>query len=78
MKKLWTALAETHLTASAKSRWFIALMVIGTSALGGILWLLFGRIFLAEVSWLLCFIGYPGVFWGFFGSVVYLYNHEFV
>ena len=60
-----------------KNKLFIFLMIIEMAALGGVVWWVAGRFALQEISWFLCFMGYPGLFIGFYGAILYLYNHEF-
>lgn len=77
MKRLWTILNKSNLKYDVKNRIFIAVMTIISSILGGFVWLVLGRMIFPEISWLICFIGYPGIVKGFFGSILYIYNHEF-
>ena len=74
---IWNMINELNIKANSKSALFIFIMVVITGGLGGIAWLIAGRWFLADFWWLVCFIGYPAVFFGFLGGVIYLYNHEF-
>ena len=58
-------------------RVFLWLLAVANILIGAGLWLLIGRIFLPGTEWLICFMGYPAIFIGFFGGVIYLCNHEF-
>lgn len=77
MQLVWQLVEETELAISTKNRLYITSMTIIDLVLGTLAWCLVGRIFLPGVDWLLCFMGYPAVFGGVIGSVMYLYNHEF-
>ena len=71
MKQLWNVVNGLDVRKDAKARVFLWLLAVAK------LWLLIGRIFLPEIEWLICFMGYPAIFVGFFGGSLYLYNHEF-
>ena len=77
MKKLWLFLEESALEEKNKNTVFIVISVTMANLLGAALWLLIGRLLLPGTEWLLCFMGYSGVFAGLIGSILYLYNHEF-
>ena len=77
MNKIWTLVDGSGVDVKMKNKLHIALATILSSLCGLVIWFVVGRLFLEDVSWMLCFIGYPGVFLGFFGSIVYLYNREF-
>ncbi len=77
MKKIWMLLELSSLKKENKNIVFVTSSIILSVCLGAILWLLIGRLFLPQLIWLLCFMGYPGVVVGFFGSTFYLYNNEF-
>ncbi len=77
MKKLWNVINELKLMKTMKSRLYIASLVLINITIGGAIWLIIGRFFLPGIEWLFCFMGYPAVFGGLLGGVLYLYNHEF-
>lgn len=77
MRKIWKYLQQSDLRKGTKNRVFIAFVTMSMSMIGAAAWLLIGRLFLPQMEWLLCFIGYSGVYAGLFGSILYLYNHEF-
>lgn len=77
MKKLWNAINELRVKKTTKSKLYLSLLILINIVVGGALWLLIGRFLLPGVGWLLCFMGYPAIFIGFFGGILYLYNHEF-
>lgn len=77
MRKLWTVINGMKLRTAQKNRCFLALMVLICALVGALLWCIVGRLLLPGAEWLLCFIGYPAVFVGFFGGILYLYNHGF-
>jgi len=65
------------LDTTMKNRLYLGLMILINIVIGGIVWLTVGRLIFPEINWLFCFMGYPAIFIGFFGGVLYLYNHEF-
>ncbi|MGN0347701.1 MAG: hypothetical protein ACI4DU_10515 [Lachnospiraceae bacterium] len=77
MKKLWTFINKQNLSILVKQRTFLAILIVGNLILGGLVWLLLFRTILPEISWLICFMGYPALFLGFFGGMLYLYRHDF-
>ncbi|MCR4922400.1 MAG: hypothetical protein K5931_00100 [Lachnospiraceae bacterium] len=77
MKKLWNVINQLRTGKSMKNRIYLMLLILINIIIGGAIWLLIGRLLLPGIEWLICFMGYPAVFIGFFGGVLYLYNHEF-
>lgn len=76
MKKIWNTVKTLRLKNEYKNKLFILLSVVEYCLIGGLIWLVLGKIYFPGISWLLCFIGYPGIFIGFFGSILYLYRHD--
>ncbi len=77
MKRLWNVVNGLDSRSDVKTKIFLWIWVLANIGIGAGLWLLFGRLFLPEIKWLFCFMGYPAIFIGFFGGILYLYNHEF-
>jgi hypothetical protein len=77
MKQLWNVVNGLDVRKDSKARVFLWLLAVANILIGAGLWLLIGRIFLPGTEWLICFMGYPAIFIGFFGGILYLYNHEF-
>ena len=77
MKKIWTFINKQNLSVLVKQRTFLTILIMGNLVLGGLVWLLFFRSMLLGISWLICFMGYPALFIGFFGGMLYLYKHDF-
>lgn len=77
MSKMWNVVNDLDIKSNVKSIVFLLLLVVVNLGIGVGLWLLFGRIFFPGIEWLFCFMGYPAIFIGLFGGVIYLYNHEF-
>ncbi|MBR1857385.1 MAG: hypothetical protein IJ803_10000 [Oribacterium sp.] len=77
MKRLWNVVNGLDSRSDVKTKIFLWIWVLANIGIGAGLWLLFGRLFLPEIEWLFCFMGYPAIFIGFFGGILYLYNHEF-
>ena len=55
---------------------FILVNMLFFALIGLTCWLIAGQFLLKGLSWLICFIGYPAVFAGFFGGILYLYRKE--
>ena len=77
MKRLWNVVNGLDSRSDVKTKIFLWIWVLANIGIGAGLWLLFGRLFLPEIEWIFCFMGYPAIFIGFFGGILYLYNHEF-
>lgn len=77
MKRLWNVINEMNIKKKIKNKLYIGVLIAINIVMGGVAWLLFGRLVLPEIEWLFCFMGYPAIFIGFFGGMLYLYNHEF-
>ncbi|MBQ4253836.1 MAG: hypothetical protein II712_03315 [Erysipelotrichaceae bacterium] len=76
-KALWNAVNK--LSISPKKRRLVFLLILSAFyALGGLgLWLLIGqRMFAGRTDWLICFIGYPAIIFGFLFGMLYLFNNE--
>ena len=77
MKQLWNVINGLEARKDVKAKVFLWLLAVANILIGAGLWLLIGRIFLPGIEWLICFMGYPAMFIGLFGGLIYLYNHEF-
>lgn len=77
MKRLWNVINETKISKATKNKLYLGVLIAINVLIGGGAWLLLGRLILPGIDWLLCFMGYPAIFIGFFGGILYLYNHEF-
>lgn len=77
MKRLWNVINEMKNKKEIKNKLYLGVLIAINIVMGGVAWLLFGRLVLPGTDWLLCFMGYPAIFIGFFGGMLYLYNHEF-
>jgi hypothetical protein len=77
MKQLWNVVNGLDVRKDSKARVFLWLLAVANILIGAGLWLLIGRIFLPGTEWLICFMGYPAIFIGFLGGLLYLCNHEF-
>jgi len=77
MKLLWNKIDQLNIKSDQKYKRFICSLTVINGVFGAIAWILIGRLFLPKLEWLLCFIGYPAIFIGLLGGVIYLFNHEF-
>lgn len=77
MNALWMAVNGFTMKSTTKNIIYVGLRMLANVVIGGIAWCLVGRLFLPQIEWLICFMGYQAVFVGFLGGILYLYNHEF-
>ena len=77
MKTLWNMVNQIDVKNTWKNNLFLVLFILINMVLGVCAWLLLGRLILPGTDWLLCFMGYPAVFVGLFGGVIYLYRNQF-
>lgn len=77
MKTLWNMVNQIDIKNTWKYNLFLLLFIIINLVLGACVWLLLGRLILPGTDWLLCFMGYPAIFVGLFGGVIYLYRNQF-
>ena len=77
MKRLWNLVNKQNIKTNQKNFLFLLLCILGCAIAGAVMWLIVGRFYLPKLLWLLCFIGYPAVFGGYFGGMIYLYRHDF-
>ncbi len=77
MKRIWNVIDGFNIGKNFKNRLYIGLLIVVNTVLGGLIWLLFGRMVLPGIDWLLCFMGYPAIFVGLIGGTLYLCDHEF-
>ena len=77
MKTLWNMVNQIHIKNTWKYNLFLLLFIFINLVLGACVWLLLGRLILPGTDWLLCFMGYPAIFVGLFGGVIYLYRNQF-
>ena len=77
MKTLWNIVNQIDVKNTWKNNLFLVLFILINMVLGACAWLLLGRLILPGTDWLLCFMGYPAIFVGLFGGVIYLYRNQF-
>lgn len=77
MKTVWNMVYRFDIKKSSKNTLFIGILILMNIMIGSLVWYTTGRILFSGISWLLCFAGYPAIIIGFFGGILYLYNHEF-
>lgn len=77
MNKLWNAINGLNIKRVSKNKLYLMTTIFTNIIIGGAAWLILGRLILPGTGWLFCFMGYPAVFIGFLGGILFLYNHEF-
>lgn len=77
MKLIWNAVNKLNLYEKEKNYLFLLGSFILYGLIGFIIWTLIQFFVLSELEWMFCFIGYPAIFIGFAGGILYLYEHSF-
>ena len=72
MSRLWKWIDVRKMSYKAKTRWFLFLNSLLYSAVGFFAWIIVSRFALDSWDWALCFVGYPGVFAGYFAGIIFL------
>lgn len=55
-------------------RWFLMFNTTVSGLSGLILWLAIMPYAFNTIDWLICFIGYPAMFYGYIGGLIYMLN----
>ncbi len=78
MKTLWklTCRLTEHETLDRRRKCFLFLNCILSGVAGLLIWLIVRRFALDAPQWMFCFVGYPAVFHGFAGGVLYIMNAD--
>lgn len=69
-------LIKMHVTSHAGKN-LSGLLHAFCAVVGALTWLAVGRFIFSGLPWLICFIGYPCIFIGFFGGILYIYQNKF-
>ncbi|MCR5773419.1 MAG: hypothetical protein K6G87_19530 [Butyrivibrio sp.] len=77
MNIIWNKVNELNTSIYLKNRLYLGVRILVNLIIGAFLWVAIGRFFLQGYMWLFCFMGYPAIFTGFYGGMIYLFNHEF-
>ncbi|MDO4467268.1 MAG: hypothetical protein Q4C49_09750 [Bacillota bacterium] len=77
MKRIWNIIDKTACSKKTKNTMYISTAICINLLLGAILWIVLGQMIFPDILGLLCFSGYPAIFFGLFGGILFLYNHEF-
>ena len=76
MKLFYEQIEKRAWNREKKQYVFILVNMLFFALIGLVCWIIAGQFLTKDISWLICFIGYPAVFIGFFGGVLYLYRKE--
>lgn len=76
MKLLWNMINKFDMKIRWKRYLFLLCFSLICAATGLVFWLLAGRAIWFDVQWMLCFLGYPMVYIGFYGGYIYLAYHD--
>ena len=72
---LWKQIDKLNIDKKHKYRIFLLINSCIYALLGYIVWLIIGKNFFTnKEQWMLCFVGYPAVFGGFFMGMYVLYK----
>ncbi|RHV34749.1 hypothetical protein DXB54_05145 [Coprococcus sp. OM04-5BH] len=72
--KIWNLLDKNACDKPRKEKIFLVCYMLFCAVVGALTWLAVGRFIFSGLPWLICFIGYPGIFIGFFGGILYIYQ----
>ena len=74
-KIIWNYVNKMDISRKQKQRIFITINLLLYAVIGILAWNLFGlRAFNGDITWFICFVGYPSVLLGFAGSVFALFK----
>lgn len=76
MKLVWNMVNKLDINIRWKRYLFLFCFSLICAATGLVLWLFAGRAIWSDVQWMLCFLGYPMVYIGFYGGYLYLAYHD--
>lgn len=76
MKTIWNYLNKRNLSTRKKTRIFLLCTTLFFSLTGLLVWFFLHFFVLATLSWAVCFMGYPGLFLGLWGGILFLYRQE--
>lgn len=76
-KTLFNSIEKQVWKVKNKQRAFVFASVLVFLLIGAAAWAVLGQFILPGLDWLLVFMGYPAMLGGFFGGMIYLYNHDF-
>lgn len=76
MKIIYDLASKTGNSKDASEKLFLFLNVLFFVLAGAALWILCGRLIWPGFIALICFMGYPGIFAGFIGGVLFLYRED--
>lgn len=76
MKLVWNMVNKLDINIRWKRYLFLFCFSLICAASGLVFWLFAGRVIWSDVQWMLCFLGYPMVYIGFYGGYLYLAYHD--
>lgn len=77
MRYIWNYVNALHVKRILKNCIYVICLTVLSAIIGAVAWLIARNLGFSGIDWLLCFVGYPATI-GYFGGILYLYNHEFV
>lgn len=76
MNIIWNFINSITANKKSKSYIFLTLTTAICALTGLAIWYFIHFFAFKEISWALCFAGYPGFFIGLIGGVLYIYRHD--
>lgn len=73
-KKIYEYVNEKVWDRQWETKIFLLCNMLFFMFVGGVAWLLLGRLIWPGLDALVCFIGYPGIFVGLIGGILFLYR----
>lgn len=77
MQYLWRKIQKSTMKIENKNKLYLLLRVLGYTLVATLIALMMCLVVDLSIYSIICLIGYPALFLGFFGGVLYLYRHEF-
>ena len=72
MNKMWMKIVSKNYSKHRSIKTFLFYNCLKHCLIGFIVWLIVSRRYFNTIEWAICFVGYPGMFIGFFGGIIYL------
>ena len=76
MKKLYEYVNKKAWDSQWETKIFLLCNTLFFALVGALAWLLLGRLIWPGMESLVCFIGYPGIFAGLIGGILFLYRQN--
>lgn len=76
MTWMWKIISKQGWSKLIKQKVFIGYSVLAFCFLGLLAWDLVRNLIGCDITWMLCFMGYPGFFFGYLGGIFFLWKEN--